>query len=385
MSKSAHDRKVKVCHFSSAHRWFDERIYQKECRSLARAGYEVVFLVPCDTCVCTETVRVVTMPKTSSRLERFTVGLATVLKLAIRERADVYHFHDPDLILAGTVLKTLGRKVIYDVHEDYEQSILSNERITPPLRRLLARLFRGVEMLLSRLFDAIIVVDSNIQSKFPSHKTERITNVPPLRFFDEARGVNQRGPFRLVFLGSISENHGITQMLKAPQLAYHADRFELHLIGSLGASGLAMLWASNPRVLHHGRIPWEQTLRMLTTADVGLLLYQPSPAHLHFTGEGNTKLFEYMGSGLPVVYSDFPKLRALLDPIGCGIAVDPTDPDAIAAVFDYLYENPALRLQMAEAGRRAVRERYNWEAEECKLLAVYARVLGIGSPSDPRP
>ena len=83
-------------------------------------------------------------------------------------------------------------------------------------------------------------------------------------------------------------------------------------------------------MIHHGRVAWERLGEMLAAADVGLFLYQPNPAHLHFTGEGNTKLFEYMGSGLPILYSDFPKLRRLIDSIGCGVAVNPTDQGEIA-------------------------------------------------------
>jgi glycosyltransferase involved in cell wall biosynthesis len=93
------------------------------------------------------------------------------------------------------------------------------------------------------------------------------------------------------------------------------------------------------------------------------------------TGEGITKPFEYMAVGLPVLFSDFPKLKQFIGSLGAGMAVDPTDPRKIAEALDYLCEHPEVCREMGEAGRKAVRERYHWEYEERTLLDLYRRIV----------
>ena len=130
----------------------------------------------------------------------------------------------------------------------------------------------------------------------------------------------------------------------------------------------------HPKVVYHGVLPWEQVSRFLVTADLGVVLLQPLPSYTYFPGENLIKLFEYMSVGLPVLISDFPKLKALIERLDAGMAVDPTSPEAIARAIEFLHENPAVRRRMGDNGRRAVREQFNWEHEEQKLLAIYHKL-----------
>jgi glycosyltransferase involved in cell wall biosynthesis len=363
---------IRICHLTSSHRALDTRIFNREAISLYQAGYIVVVVGRHPKQEILEGVNIIPLTTKSSNRLRL---LIEILKIALRQRAAVYHFHDPDLILVGLILKLLGKKVIYDVHEDYEQNILSHGRVGKIFRNPASLVFRWIECLASSLFDFMIVADTNIEGKFKKEKTERISNAPPKRFVQAKRiRADDAFAFRVVYLGLVSKPHGIGEMLDALNRLKHKDSIELHLIGD-SASELQKLWVGNRQVVFHGRVPWEQMHKMLADADVGLLLYQPTPAHRHFTGEGNTKLFEYMGSGLPIIYSDFPKLRKLIEPIGCGIPVDPTDPQKIAEAIDELFESPERRAALGAKGRLAVQEQYNWEVEEQKLLKVYERVL----------
>jgi hypothetical protein len=88
-----------------------------------------------------------------------------------------------------------------------------------------------------------------------------------------------------------------------------------------------------------------------------------------------TKLFEYMAARVPVVASDFPLYRAIVEGAGCGIVVDPTSPHAIAEAVRYLLDHPEDAQAMADRGRAAMLERYNWHASKEALLELYARVL----------
>lgn len=86
------------------------------------------------------------------------------------------------------------------------------------------------------------------------------------------------------------------------------------------------------------------------------------------------KMFEYMAGGLPVVASDFPFWRELLDTTGAGVCVDPMDINAIAQGISYLLDNPDIARRMGQSGMEAVAKIYRWDNEERKLVELYAEI-----------
>jgi len=101
------------------------------------------------------------------------------------------------------------------------------------------------------------------------------------------------------------------------------------------------------------------------------VLFQPVPAFQYYPGENIIKLWEYLGLGLPVIISDFPKLKMLIETMEVGIAVDPTRPVAIAAAIRQLRDKPELRRKLGDNGRATVLKEHNWGNEAAKLVAVY--------------
>lgn len=368
--KSKPHQCLSIVLLTTGHIWNDDRIYHKEAISLARAGYEVIVVAQADGPDTVDSIRVIPLPESRSRFVRYAVNPLWCLWFALRNPSDVYHIHDPELLVIATILRVFGKQVIYDAHEDYQEKLKSKGW----RGRLLSALWRPWESFASRLMSHNIVADSHTLHRFPKAKTTIIANFVPLHFADVATRVVSDDTFRIVYVGGLSYERGIGKAIEALDVI-SIPRVELHLAGSISESSLADAITKHPKVIYHGLVPWSDVNVILAQADIGLVLLQPTPAYLYCPGENCVKLFEYMLLGLPVLISNFPKLKELIEALDVGMAVDPTSPGEIAKAIEYLAQNPAVRKRMGDNGRNAVREHYNWEHESTKLLAVYERIL----------
>jgi len=103
---------LKIAHLTSVHARYDIRIFHKECVSLAKAGYDVT-LVVADGKGDEEKNGVTIVgvgQKPKSRIKRMILTVTKVYKAAKRKDADVYHFHDPELLPVGWLLQRKGKK-----------------------------------------------------------------------------------------------------------------------------------------------------------------------------------------------------------------------------------------------------------------------------------
>lgn len=113
----------RVVHLTSVHSARDNRIFDRECRYLAAREYSVTLIAPHAGDETIDSVRIRAVPAPSGRRQRICHVVPSVYRRAIEEGADLYHFHDPELIPVALFLRRRNKKVIYDVHEDYPSSI----------------------------------------------------------------------------------------------------------------------------------------------------------------------------------------------------------------------------------------------------------------------
>jgi len=367
----------RVAVLSSVHLPFDTRIFQKQARALAAGGYDVTLVVPHSRDETVDGVKLRALPRPGSRLRRMLAGPPRVLREALRLRADVYHFHDPELIPVGLILKALRKRVIYDVHEDVPKSILGKPYLSPAAVRPLAAASRVVEQVASRAFDLVVLARDDIAESFRHHpRTLLIRNYPSRTAFPAVARVERGdGEFLIAYSGGLTLGRGAEQMVEALVRIPERVKARLVIFGKFGPAALEDQLRAHPgfaRVDYRGWVAYETLPAQLARADAGIVCFQPEPNNVN---AGPTKLFEYMACGLPVVASNFPLWREVIEGHDCGICVDPTDPAAIAAALTHLADDPARRRSMGENGRRAVLQVYNWEAEAERLLQSYDRLL----------
>jgi glycosyltransferase involved in cell wall biosynthesis len=364
----------RVVHVTSAHPPDDPRIFAKECRSLAAGGYDVHLVAPgtpkrAQNGVCVWGVR----PPRSGRAVRMTATVAGVLRVALALDADVYHLHDPELIPGGLLLASAGRRVIYDAHEDLPQGVLLKPWIKPRLRGPVARFAAGAERLAARRFAAVIAATPSIEEQFGGYASRAvvISNFPRLEEFDDLLAAGVPKEPAVCYVGSITEQRGARVMVQAIAEVDAA----LLLAGRFSPPRLRDRLATCPgwsRVVALGQLDRAGVARTVGRCKAGLSVLTPVPTYL--TSQP-TKVYEYMAASVPVIASNFPLWRTIVEDHGCGLCVDPTDPRAVASAIRWILEHPSEAEAMGRNGRRAVEQEYSWDPEARKLASLYEEVL----------
>lgn len=368
----------KVFVMSSVHLWDDNRIFYKESSSLAKK-YRVELHIPANFSYKIENgVHVCGLPPTKKRYLR-PFNWMRLFWRALKAKAEVYHFHDPELIPIGVALKILGKKVIYDIHEDYPDAILHKQWIPKSLRKIFSVIFNAFEKKCCSFFDALIFAESTYKEQFQKIKSKKedILNYP-LPYFQNKKQ-NERETINLIYSGTISEIRGAKEMIKAfSLLSKKVKKVSLYLVGPVSPPALEKelremisFYGLQASVRLTGRVTPKEVFSYYARSDIGLALLHPVENNLKSLV---TKLFEYMAAGLPIVASNFPRWEALLAETGSGVTVCPFDPQLIVFQIGYLIDNPTLRVTMGEKGREAIERKYNWQNEEIKLLALYEKL-----------
>jgi glycosyltransferase involved in cell wall biosynthesis len=365
-----------VCILTTVHSPFDVRIFHKQAKSLFRAGYDVTLVAQHDKDEVVDGVKILALKKPRNRLERIIKTTSEAYRKALLVDSDIYHFHDPELLPIGVKLKKRGKKVIYDVHEDVPRQTLSKHYLPVMIRQPLAWTIGAVEWIGAKVFDAIASATPKIAKRFPAHKTVSIQNFPLL---NELAGCLQipylKRPESFVYIGDITLIRGAREMVCAVGHLKTIANARLSLAGDFVPPMLHNELKSLggwPLVDYHGHVSREQVASLLNSARAGLVTLHPI---VNYIDSYPVKMFEYMSVGLPVIASDFPLWRQIIDGAGCGLLVDPLDPAAIAEAMRWILEHPAEAEEMGKRGRSAVERVYNWDSEAAKLKDMYKKLL----------
>ena len=141
------ERAIKVCHLTSVHPVKDTRIFYKECRSLCDVGYDVTLIAQNDRDEIFNGIKIKGLAKPKNRLDRLVNTVKQVYMRALEVDADIYHLHDPELLIAGRLL--LKRSiVIFDMHENLPKAILHKNWLSFFLRRIVSQLINQLEKVL---------------------------------------------------------------------------------------------------------------------------------------------------------------------------------------------------------------------------------------------
>lgn len=373
-------RKGKVVHMSSGHLPDDSRVVWKECVELAQAGYEVQFVVPYNGARpsgCPREVEIVPVRRRTGRAARLLGSPFLVSLAALRRNAAVYHFHDPELIPYGLMMRFLGRRVVYDVHEDLPRDILFKSWIPRPARSSVSRGMAALEWVAGRVCSGVVAATPTIAHRFPGEWTALVQNYVKISEFAVRNGPPYRERSTIAYVGAITRERCALEMVTA--LAHVRPEVRLVLAGQMWPASLEKTLAARPewhRVDYRGRQDRGGVRNILGGARLGLVLFYPVQSYIE---SQPIKLFEYMAAGLPVIAADFPKFRAIVEENRCGLCVDSRNLAAIGAAIEWMINHPDEAETMGQNGRDLVQRIFNWETEAKRLRGLYEVILGASS------
>ncbi|MEK7702476.1 MAG: glycosyltransferase family 4 protein [Nitrospirota bacterium] len=369
---------MKIGVITSVRRVSDTRIFYKVCRSLFRAGYEVTYIVPHERDEVIDGIRIKAIPKPKSRWHRVTQTLWQVYRASVHLNADIYSFHDIEMIPVALLLRMHGKSVVYNIHDDATASLLTKHYIPAVFRKPLAFFAASLENLACRFFSGLIPASVGLAEKYSRLNQHTVvvsnfvdpseTPVPETRCWDN-------GPFVVTYIGILEEERQIRELVQAMGLLPQALNAVLKLGGPFSHHSFREEIVSLSEwkyVEELGYLKRPDIIKTLNASMVGVVLTADSTVQRF--GSSN-KLFDYMASAIPIVATDFSLWKEIIDDAGCGLVVDSNRPSEIAKAVSYLLTHPKEAEEMGRRGRAAVEKQYSWLEEEKKLIKLFNNLV----------
>ena len=371
---------MKVIHVTTVHKRHDIRIFVKECTTLSQI-HDVelwVFDGKGD-----ENIGPALNIKDGDLLIGTRIGnimrvLNYVLKMAKSQSKPntAFHFHDPENLFVAYLLASRGYKVIWDSHEDFPRQLSTKHWVPRRFRRTLEFISETIEDFIVSRLSGIVAATSLIESRFKliNSNVVCVKNYPVL---DEFIGIAVKDTpnKKLCYVGSITRERGIIEILEV--LKSLGSEYTLILCGVYDTDSLKQeveRHSSYSQIDFRGYQNRKGIAKALSESFAGLVTLHPSPNQIESLP---IKLFEYMAAGLPVIASDFPLWRNIVETSECGYLVNPLSIEDIAKSVVDLHSDPANFKELSINGRRAAIEHYSWVSEGEKLIKFYGDIVGL--------
>jgi glycosyltransferase involved in cell wall biosynthesis len=362
----------KICHFTSVHPRFDSRIYYKQLKSLKKLTNDVCLVVADGKGneLTSDGIQIIDAGKPRGRINRFLAARKKVYKKASEINADIYQFHDPELLKYGLKLKRKGKKVIYDSHEDAPRQILNKPYLKFLPKTLISGIVEKNENKIVAELDHVLCATDHITHRFQKYNQNAFTirNYPVI---DELKAdINwDEKENKVCYVGAIARTRGIREMADA----VNKSKATFELAGKFSSDALKqeILDQDGDKIKFYGFADRSLVRKIYRKSKAGLVTLHPT---VSYKDALPVKMFEYMLAGVPVITSNIPLWEGIIREAECGLAVNPFNTDEIAAAIDKIISDDVLAEKMGRNGQQAIMEKYNWQNEEKKLLEIYAKL-----------
>lgn len=372
--------KKKICIVAPIHIWDDVRVFKKQAVSLANLGYEVTVIARTKQNHNQDGVKILKSKISDNGKVGRIFFCYRVLFQALSCKADIYHLHNPNTIPIALSLSLLGKKIIYDTHEDFSQRLLFREWLPNILRKPACLLVSFLERVTAKNAEASIATQESVKLRLGVN-SHLIGNAP--RYSEELINTVSKSAerldvdnyvFRLVYLGSINESRGITDIINSLVIMNESSNVRLWLMGDIDKEYESVIenlpgWRF---VDYLGKLKQETAFAYVKLSNVGLI-------YIHDIGDHSktdpNKLYEYMTFNIPFIATSFPDWESKLSHLNAGLFIEPKNISLLSKTVLSLESNRDTLQVMGNNGHEYVVQN-NWNSEIIKLKRVYSEILG---------
>jgi len=371
---------MKICMLTTGHNAMDDRIFYKEACSL-RKVYDEVYVIAPDKKknYNVNGINIIGITEPSSLSDRFKI-IDELIKEAIKVNADVYHFHDYEILSKILMIKKKlpNAKIIYDVHEHYPDMIRMSKKVPKAAKGLLGLIVDKYEIHISKKLDFIITADDAVKERFKQY-VDNVEVIYNFSDFDFSNDIYIEKEYDLIYQGGITLERGIFEVVKSVKIAKEKfDKIKMVFVGPFNDVKAKQMVNDyieknglNNNIQFTGNVPHKDVEMYIRKSKIGIVTLLPYPKYFKNIP---IKQFEYMSCGIPVIGSDLPPIKKFVTSYNSGIIVDPTKPEEIANAISKILDNEELRIRLGNNGIKAVKEAYNWGNMEQYLYKIYSKM-----------
>lgn len=369
----------KVVHLTSAHKRYDQRILWRECCSLQEHGYDVTLVVndDQDNETLESGVRILStgfVPK--GRRQRMTEGVQRVYELGIAQNADIYHLHDAELLTIALKLKKRGMKVIFDSHEIYGELLKEKKWLPSGLCDVISNLYSLYETYVCKRIDGVICIGKYDEKEWFCNRSKRyidVCNYPKLSEYINVTIPPYLERSGACYSGLICKERGLLTILEA------INKSKTHLILAGNFDSKEFQEEFNEKDENHvsqylGVLNRKEIFELYARCAIGICVLQDT-GQTRKINNFNTKVYEYMAMEMPVILSDWPYKREMVEKYHFGLVANPNDAYDIAAKIIWLLEHSKEAEMMGKNGKKLLEEKFTWKQSERNLLKIYEEVI----------
>ena len=384
-----------ICHVTSMHDWKDDRIFERACVGLADSGVKTIYIASPEmkhyvsdlgqtnneAYTDIKGVRIYWIKQRKGWRRRLYSSMEAT-KLAEQLNPDIIHFHDPDLMPWMYGLARKGKKVIYDIHENYASRMEKLSFLPAFARNQLAKLYRRFENFYINRYAGAVVVTEALKDLINCKNKNVLTigNLPYLKLLSEIKLSSETfNETTIVTSGTINPSrNGVETICAIPFLQKAKDEVKFLFAGKYAKGyeeaieAKAKEFSAENMVRTEGMLPYLENFQRISKAHIGCVFYEDNPNNR--IGLPN-RIFEYMYCGLAILGDNYPEIKRVVDKAQCGIVTDSTNPKQLAEAIEQLVGNKAALKQMGEKAKRAVIEEYNFEKALERMIDFYHGLL----------
>lgn len=363
---------IHFCFLTGIYSRQDPLMFYRQGFSLEKEGFKVTYIV-CDGLgnEVKNGINIVSsdyVPK--SRLNRFLFSKKHILEKAVEIDADVYQFSDPELIDLIRPLKKKKKKVIFNLREYYPDLVLNKQYIPRIIRSAISYYYSKLMEYYLPKYDAVFTVTPQLvdllKHKHGIKNSFLLTNYPvPNLEYSLSKEEYIRRPNVLLYEGSI---YAVSRQEKVFDALSSISNVSYLLAGKI-ENGYEIIkehnyWNSvdfidgfSPEQLkdYFKRATISNSLRDFEGKDGSL---------------GILKIFESMEAAIPVLLSDVPVYKEMVEKYHCGICVNPNDSNDIKSAIEFLINHKEMAYEMGQNGRAAVLKEFNWNIQARNYIEI---------------